>query len=221
MKLSRIPWTTLSMPSIAAAALLLALGGCSPSESQAEQSKASMPSGPAEQKPEPKPERTALSTTPEPTAPAKPIEPAPKPPEPTPEPVANPVPTPAPVPPPKDPPPPEPAPKPADVSVTGFEIGSAVGPDGHVTEPKTVFAATDSVRLSVLADGAPRLVRLSVEWYGPDGQRISEDVQDVTLNGALAVPFTLSNAKGLALGAYRAEIRIESWLSSTADFEVR
>jgi hypothetical protein len=222
MKLSRIPWTTLSMPSIATAALLLALSGCSPSESQAEQSKASMPSAPAEPKPEPKPERTALSTTPEPPAPVKPIEPTPKPPEPTPEPpVANPVPPPAPVPLPKDPPPPEPAPKPADVSVTGFEIGGAVGPDGHVTEPKTVFAATDSVRLSVLADGAPRLVRLSVEWYGPDGQRISEDVQDVTLNGAMAVPFTLSNAKGLALGAYRAEIRIESWLSSTADFEVR
>ena len=114
-----------------------------------------------------------------------------------------------------------PAPKPADVSVTGFELGSAVGPDGHVTEPKSVFAPTDSVRLAVLADGAPRLVRLSVEWYGPDALRISEDVQDVTLNGAMAVPFTLSNAKGLALGAYRAEIRIEGWLASTADFSVQ
>ena len=220
MKFSQSPWTALLLPSVAASALLLSLGGCSPSESQASTQEASTPAPP-----EPKAERTALATeTQKPIPPPEPLtqpEPIAKPvPEPLPEPETRPLPADPPKDPPKDPAP-VPAPKPADVSVSGFELGSAVGPDGHVTEPKSVFAPTDSVRLAVLADGAPRLVRLSVEWYGPDALKISEDVQDVTLNGSMAVPFTLSNAKGLALGAYRAEIRIEGWLASTAHFSVQ
>ena len=227
MKFFRALWTPPVRPTVAAALLLFPFAACAPNEPQAAPEKASMSA--SETKPTKPAEPIAKPAPPAPKPEALPLpepKPEPKPeaqPTPAPEPVAKPVPAPEP---PKDPEPvkdptPKPAPKPADVSVTGFEVGSAVGPDGHVTEPKTVFAASDSVRLAVLADGAPRTIRLSVEWYGPDGARISEDVQDVTLSGAQAVPFTLSNAKGLALGAYRGEIRIEGWLASTADFEVR
>ena len=127
MKFSQSPWTALLLPSVAASALLLSLGGCSPSESQASPHEASTPA-PPEPKAEPKLERTALTT--EAPKPIPPPEPAAQP-EPIPEPETRPLPADPPKDPPKDPAP-VPAPKPADVSVSGFELGSAVGPDGHV-----------------------------------------------------------------------------------------
>ena len=161
---------------------------------------------------------------PEPKPIAQPLPPEPKPladpvpaPLPDPKPILDPPPAPNPTPDPH----PEPAPKPADVSVTGFETGGTLEPDGHVSDPKTVFAAADTVHLAVLADGAARAVKIGVSWMGPDGVRIREDVQDPTLGEPKAVPFSLSNASGLAVGLYRAEIRIEGWLASTAEFEVR
>jgi len=222
MKHTRIPWTTRCTPWAAAGALLFSLAGCGASDSKAAPSAVNPPPAPAVKSQRTEVPQAKLESPPpevKPTPPAQPP-PAPKPvadpaPLPDPKPVADPLPA------PKPEPKPEPAPKPADVSVTGFETGGTVDPDGHVGDPKTVFAAADTVHLAVLADGAARSVRIGVIWMGPEGTRISEDVQDLTLGEPKAVPFALSNAQGLALGKYKAEIRIEGWLASTAEFEVR
>lgn len=199
MKHTRIPW--------AAAALLLPLVGCGTSEGNAAPSQPTPPPAPVA-----KSERT-------PVPPAK-LESAPAP-TPEPRPAVDPPPKPIPDPQPEPAPEPAPASKPADVSVTGFDTGGALDPEGNIGDPKTVFAAADTVHLGVLADGAARAVRIAVSWVGPDGVLIREDVQDPMLGEPKTVPFSLANAQGLALGLYKAEIRIEGWLASTAEFEVR
>jgi hypothetical protein len=220
MKHTRIPWAV-------AGALILSLASCGTSEGKGPAPTPTPPPAPVA-----KSERTPVPPAKLESPPPAPVpKPAVQPPPPEPKPVAEPVPAPLPDPKPiLDPPPapkptpepkPEPAPKPADVSVTGFETGGTIDPDGHVGDPKTVFAPADTVHLAVLADGAARSVKIGVSWMGPDGVRIREDVQDPTLGEPKAVPFSLSSATGLAAGLYRAEIRIEGWLASTAEFEVR
>ena len=213
MKNTRMTWAI-------AGVLLCSLASCGTSEGKAPPSQPTPPPAPVA-----KNERTEIPPakleTPPPAPEPKPAaEPPPPLPEP-PKPVLDPPPAPKPIPEPQPEPTPEPAPKPADVSVTGFETGGAIEPDGHVSDPKTAFAAADTVHLAVLADGAARAVRIGVSWIGPDGVRIREDVQDPLLGEPKALPFSLSNAAGLATGLYRAEIRIEGWLASTAEFEVR
>ena len=222
--------STRSMPWAVAGALLFSLASCGTSEGKgppptptpnptplAKSERTPVPPAKLETPPPAPQPKPAAQPAPEP----KPLaEPAPPPPAPKP-PVVDPPPAPKPTPTPQPDPAPEPAPKPADVSVTGFETGGTLDPDGHVGDPKTVFAAADTVHLAVLADGAARSVKIGVSWMGPDGVRIREDVQDPTLGEPKAVPFSLSNAAGLAPGLYRAEIRIEGWLASTAEFEVR
>jgi len=115
----------------------------------------------------------------------------------------------------------EPGSRPTDVSVTGFETGGTSSADGHVGDPRTTFAPAETVHLAVLADGAARPIKLNVTWLGPDGMRLEQKEQEITLSGPLAVPFALSEPAGLVVGAYKAEIRIDGWLASTAEFEVR
>ena len=241
MEHTRTHLTTRCAPWAAAGALLLTLSSCGAQESNAAPAAVTPPakmakhgdtnaSQPAklENPPaaEPKPAADPFSAPPvAESKPAPPPTPPPEPPpviepKPTPPPVIDP-PAPKPEPKPEPTPAPEPAPKPADVSVTGFETGGSVGTDGHVVDPKTVFAPVDTVNLAVLADGAARTVRISVTWLGPDGARVHEDAQDLTLGAPKALPFSLMDPKGLAVGRYKAEIRIENWLASTAEFEVR
>lgn len=204
MKQIRTP-SNARVPSwMAAAALLLPLAGCDSGSTAAPASPSLPPPPPAQSQRQPV--QTPMPET-----------------KPAPVPLAQSVPQPAPNSEPKpDPKPaPEPVTKPTDVSVSGFETGSAVGSDGHVTDPKTVFAASDIVHLAVIADGAARKVNLSVTWLGPDGARITEDQQEAMLGAPTALDFTLASVTGLALGSYKAEIRIEGWLASTAAFEVR
>jgi hypothetical protein len=236
MQLTRTHRTTRCAPWAAAGALLLTLSSCGTQESNAAPAAVTPPakiakhgdtnaSQPAklENPPaaEPKPAADPIPAPPMVESKPTPPPPAPPPviePKPTPPPVIDP---PAPKPEPKPEPAPEPTPKPADVSVTGFETGGSVGTDGHVGDPKTVFAPADTVNLAVLADGAARSVHISVTWLGPDGARVHEEAQDQTLGAPKAVPFALTDPKGLAVGRYKAEIRIENWLASTAEFEVR
>lgn len=238
---SRSPWMQQFRPWVAAGALFFSLPACAPHDDdpvEAANTPApsvadnehtmtttttpkleNTPAPPTDPTPPPviDPPKPVLDPPPAPVIdPPKPVIDPPPPPV-----IDPPKPTPTPEPAPTPPPEPKPDPKPVDVSVTGFETGTAVGLDGHVTDPKTVFAAADTVRLAVLAEGASRVIKLGVRWVGPDGAQISEDVQDVTLTGPMAVPFSLADPKGLALGAYKAEIRIEGWLASTAEFEVR
>jgi len=224
------------MPLAAAGALIFSLAGCGAGDSNAAPSALNPPTAPVasnERAPVP-PAKLESAPAPEPTKAPEPPAPEPKPleepkpvldpppmPEPEPKPVVDPPPLPKPVPEPQPDPVPEPAPKPIDVSVTGFETGGSIDPDGRIGDPKTVFAAADTVHLAVQADGAARSVRIAVSWMGPDGVRIREDVQDPMLGEPKAVPFSLANAQGLATGLYKAEIRIEGWLASTAEFEVR
>ncbi len=114
----------------------------------------------------------------------------------------------------------EPAAQPSDVHVTGFELGGALEADGHVSDARTEFTSNETVHLAVLADGAPRTVKLGVVWLGPDAARVGVQESDITLDGPKAVPFALSSAVGLPAGAYKAEIRIDGWLSTTAEFRV-
>jgi pyruvate/2-oxoglutarate dehydrogenase complex dihydrolipoamide acyltransferase (E2) component len=217
---------TRSISWFAAGALIVSLAGCGTSEGKAPPTPSPSPTPLAKSERTPVPPAKLETPAPEPKPIPRPPPPELKPladpaPPPAPPPVVDPPPAPKPTPEPQPAPAPEPAPKPADVSVTGFETGGTLDPDGHVGDPKTVFAAADTVHLAVLADGAARSVKIGVSWVGPDGVRIREDVQDPTLGEPKAVPFSLSSASGLAPGMYKAEIRIEGWLASTAEFEVR
>lgn len=194
---SRIARSSALRPSLAARLALLALAACSPREPRAAEPLAqadpppTQPAAPARQPMPVAPPAPAPSTPPE--APAAPATPA------TPTPAAQ----------------------PADVRLTGFELGGTLEPDGHVGDARSEFTPAETVRLALLLDGAPRAVKLEVSWLGPDQARVGVQDSEVTLDGPKAVPFALASDVGLPVGEYRAEIRLDGWLASTATFRVR
>ena len=126
--------------------------------------------------------------------------------------LAQPVPTAQPAPTPPLPQPP--------FSVSGLELGKAVGVDNKITNPAEVFSPKDTVYLSVVSDGVAPAVVLRARWYGPQGTLVQEGSETIASLGAKATPFHLSQPSGLPLGQYTVRLFVDDKPTDTKQFVV-
>jgi hypothetical protein len=124
--------------------------------------------------------------------------------------------TPPPAPP---PPPPPPPPVAAVITVSGVELGSAIGADKRVTAPTDVFKPADTIYAAVATSGNAPRATLTARFTYEDGQVVDESSQD--LAGAGVTEFHISKPDGWPAGNYRVEVLLDGKSVATRAFEVR
>jgi hypothetical protein len=136
---------------------------------------------------------------------------------------------PAPMPPAASEPAATPAPMPAPAataSVTGVDLGNAVGADMHVAAPMGTFAPKDTIYAAVMtatSDPAASVAgKLSAKWMHVDSsQTVHEENKDLTFVGDGVTDFQISKPDGWPTGKYKVEIMLDGNVVQTREFEVR
>jgi hypothetical protein len=124
-------------------------------------------------------------------------------------------------------PPPAPAPAPvaATASVTGVDLGTAVGSDMKVTAPKTEFAKNDTIIAAVSTHTSDAMASvpgaLSAKWTYQDGQVVNEESQNLTFAGHGVTDFRISKPDGFPAGNYKVEISLDGVVAQSKDFTVK
>ena len=121
---------------------------------------------------------------------------------------------------------PAPAPMAAAASVSGVDLGNAVGADMRVTAPMTTFAPKDTIYAAVstnTSDPAASVPgQLGVKWTHVDSdQTVHEETRDLTFSGDGTTDFQISKPDGWPTGKYKVEISLDGELVQTREFEVR
>jgi hypothetical protein len=120
---------------------------------------------------------------------------------------------------PPPPPPPPPPPVAAVITVSGVEIGSAIGADKRVTTPTEAFKPTDTIYASVATSGSAPRATLTARFTYQDGQVVNESSQDIA--GAGVTEFHISKPDGWPAGRYQVEVLLDGKSVSTRSFEVQ
>ncbi len=116
-------------------------------------------------------------------------------------------------------PPPPPPPVAAVITVSGVEIGSAIGADKRVTTPTEAFKPMDTIYASVATSGSAPRATLTARFTYQDGQVVDESSQD--LAGAGVTEFHISKPDGWPAGRYQVEVLLDGTSVSTRSFEVQ
>lgn len=120
---------------------------------------------------------------------------------------------------------PAPAPVAATASVTGVDLGTAVGPDMKVTAPATTFKPTDTIFAAVATSTSDPMAtvssKLGAKWSFQDGQVVNEETVDANLTGAGVTNFKISKPDGFPAGKYKLEVMLNGAVVQTRDFEVK
>ena len=119
-----------------------------------------------------------------------------------------------------------PAPVAATASVTGVDLGNAVGADMRVTAPMTTFGPKDTIHAAVTtATSDPTAAvpgKLGAKWSHVDSnQTVNEETKDVTFTGDGVTDFQISKPSGWPTGKYKVEISLDGNVVQTREFEVR
>ena len=118
-----------------------------------------------------------------------------------------------------------PAPMPgATASVTGVDLGNAVGPDMKVTTASTSFGKMDTIIAAVSTSTSDSLAnvpgKLGAKWSFQDGQVINDESKDVNFTGAGVTNFQVSKPDGWPAGNYKVEISLDGTVVQSKDFSV-
>lgn len=97
----------------------------------------------------------------------------------------------------------------SDVRVTEISLGSAVGPDRRVSQPREVFAPGDTVYVSVVTEGSGRTGQLQARWTDQDSRVVAESTLAIAPEATTVSEFHISKPKGLVPGGYKVEILLD------------
>ena len=118
-----------------------------------------------------------------------------------------------------------PAPAPAIATVSGIELGNAVGPDNRVTTAMTTFAAGDTIYGTVTTAAPTGNLEARWSYLGAAGSTAlptKVDTQAIALSGGSTThAFHVSKPGGWPVGRYRLEVSLDGNVLQTRDFEVR
>ena len=114
-----------------------------------------------------------------------------------------------------------PAPAPEPFSVSGVELGKAIGPDKRVQSPTTTFGPKDTIYASVATTGATPSKTITAKWSFQDGQVVKQDSQTIAPTGAASTEFHIAKPSGWPAGKYKVEISVDGSPAGTQDFEVK
>ena len=120
---------------------------------------------------------------------------------------------------PPPPPPPPPPPVAAVITVSGVQLGTAIGADKQVAAPTDVFKPTDTIYASVATAGSAPRATLTARFTYQDGQVVDESSQDVA--GAGVTEFHISKPDGWPAGQYKVEVLLDGKSVATRSFEVK
>jgi hypothetical protein len=121
----------------------------------------------------------------------------------------------------------EKAPGPIGTQVTGVTVqevtvGSAVGADKKVVEPKAEFAPQDTIYVSVRTDGTAPEATVTARWtFGADEMLVNESSQKIVPRDAVATEFHVQKPGGWPAGEYKVDILLNGEKVATEDFEVK
>jgi hypothetical protein len=113
---------------------------------------------------------------------------------------------------------------PAPVSVSSVTLGTSVGPDKRVTEPKEVFGVKDTIYASVDTGGTGH-AKLRALWSFVKGARtakVDETVMEIDATGPAVSEFHVAKPSGWPKGDYKLEIFLgdEAAPAATKTFKV-
>lgn len=114
-----------------------------------------------------------------------------------------------------------PAPAPVAFSVTGVELGRAIGGDKRISDKTDTFKPVDMIFASVLTTGASPGATLKARWTYQDGQVVDETEQAIAPTGDSATEFHISKADGWPTGKYKLEVLLDGTTVQTREFEVK
>jgi hypothetical protein len=111
------------------------------------------------------------------------------------------------------------------VTVTGVDLGTAVGSDMKVTAPATSFAKSDTIIAAVSTHSSDPTVagmgKLSAKWTFQDGQVVNEESQDFNFTGDGVTDFRISKPDGFPAGDYKVEISLDGASVQSKDFSIK
>jgi hypothetical protein len=106
------------------------------------------------------------------------------------------------------------------VRVTDVQLGTAVGADKRVTDPKDRFSPKDTIFVSVVTEGSAPSATVSARWTFQDGQVVKEDSRSIAPTGTEATEFSIQKPDGWPAGDYKVEIRLNGQTAETKSFKV-
>lgn len=114
----------------------------------------------------------------------------------------------------------------ATASITGVDLGNAVGADMRVATPMSTFATGDTIHASIAtstSDPAATVpATLGVKWTHLDSnQVVHEETKQLNLAGAGATDFQISKPDGWPTGRYKVEASLDGAVVQSREFEVR
>ena len=113
----------------------------------------------------------------------------------------------------------------ATASVTGVDLGTAVGTDMKVTTAMITFGPMDTIIAAVstsTSDPAASVPgKLGVKWSDQDGKVVNDEGKAVDFTGSSATDFRIANPAGWPAGKYTLEVSLDGNVVQSKDFEVK
>ena len=114
----------------------------------------------------------------------------------------------------------------ATASVTGVDLGNAVGADMRVAAPMGTFAPKDTIYAAVMtatSDPAASVPgKLGAKWTHVDSnQVVHEDSKELTFAGDGVTDFQISKPDGWPVGKYLVEVALDGNVVQTREFTVK
>ena len=104
--------------------------------------------------------------------------------------------------------------------VASVQLGSALDANKRVVEPKSAFAPTDTIYVSVDTTGWDAPVALTARWTFEDGQLVNETSKTAAA-GPSTTEFEIAKPSGWPAGSYQVEILADGATATVQRFEVR
>ena len=106
------------------------------------------------------------------------------------------------------------------VSVTGIQLGRAVGTDMRVTDETDDFKTNDAIYASVATNGTAPNATLTARWTYQDGQVVDSTSRSIAPNGPAYTEFHITKPGGWPKGDYKVEVLLNGAVAQSKDFKV-
>jgi uncharacterized protein YecT (DUF1311 family) len=106
-------------------------------------------------------------------------------------------------------------------AVSSVELGAAIDAGQEITQPKSVFAPSDSIYAAIASTGAASHVTLAARWSYQDGQIVNASSQEIAPTGPAVTTFHISKPDGWPVGEYTVEVLVNDVVAVRQHYAVR
>ncbi len=109
----------------------------------------------------------------------------------------------------------------AELKVTEVQLGSALGADKRIAQPKTAFSTKDTIFASVATEGTATATEIAAKWTFQDGQVVNETKRSIAPAGKEITEFSIQKPDGWPAGNYKVEISLNGKPADSKTFTVQ